>query len=109
MQAVTDEGSTDAPKLPRSGEIVPHLTRPRLCSATLPKGEGFDTQINDNFEHDRQNDRRRGFPAAVLGLRPKSKRKEKEKAGLLAQVQEFLRIHGLVIVGDTEVDMAAQS
>ena len=39
-EAVTEEGSTISPNLGGSGEIPPHLSRPRLRSATLPKGEG---------------------------------------------------------------------
>ena len=43
-EAVTDEGGTCAPKLLVPGEMVLHLTRPRLRSATLLKGEGFGAQ-----------------------------------------------------------------
>lgn len=37
-----------------------------------------------------------------------SKRKEKKKSSLVTQVQEFLRIHGFVIMGNTEMDMTAE-
>ena len=43
------------------------------------------------------------------GAQPHSKRKETEESGLLAQIQEFLRVQGLVVMGNAEVDMAAQS
>ena len=43
------------------------------------------------------------------GAKPHSKRKETEESGLLAQIQEFLRVQGLVVMGNAEVDMAAQS
>ena len=38
---MTEEGSTISPNLGSSGEMLLHLSRPRLRSATLPKGEGF--------------------------------------------------------------------
>ena len=47
-----------------------------------------------------------GISGGGFGLLPNSKRKEKNR--LLAQIQEFLRIHGLIVMGAAEVDMAAQ-
>ena len=43
----------------------------------------------------------------ILGLSP-FKEEEKKKAVLLSQGQEFVGIHWLVVIGDTEMDMAAQ-
>ena len=40
-KGLTDEGGTNLPDLRGNGKPVLHLTRPRWCSATLPKGEGF--------------------------------------------------------------------
>jgi len=47
-----------------------------------------------------------GFLAVFLGLHPIQR--GKKKSGLLSQIQEFFRIHGLVIMGNTEMDMTAE-
>ena len=41
----TEEGSTTLPTLIFVGEMLPHLSRPRLRSATLPSGEGLGKQF----------------------------------------------------------------
>ena len=45
----------------------------------------------------------------VSGPKPEIKEERKEESRLFAQIQEFLRIHGFIVMGNAEVDMAAQS
>ena len=47
-----------------------------------------------------------GTSGGGFGLSPF--KEEREESFLLTQVQKFFRIHGLIIVGDAEMDMAAQ-
>ena len=49
-----------------------------------------------------------GKSSGVSGSCPECKEEREVESGLAAQSQEFFRIHGFIIMGDTEVDMAAQ-
>ena len=49
-----------------------------------------------------------GISGGVSGFSPEFKEEKENESSLVPQSQKFFRIHGFIIMGDTEVDMAAQ-
>ena len=49
-----------------------------------------------------------GISGGVSGFYPELKEEKENESSLVPHSQKFFRIHGFIIMGDAEVDMAAQ-